>query len=107
MTKASSCILILKISQSNVRDNILDIGFTLSPNPASQMINLELSSAERLTVQIELINQLGQIMTRSQTELFAGQNQHMINVSDYPQGIYFVNVTSGNKIATKKVTVVR
>lgn len=92
---------------TSVRDNVLEVGIALSPNPASDFINLDIVPTESMNVRIEFMNQLGQVVSSKQTQLIAGKNQETINVSNYAEGVYFVNIISGDKVASKKVTVIR
>jgi Secretion system C-terminal sorting domain len=84
----------------------LDVDFQIFPNPASEYANLQLVTQSAADFHVVITNISGQIMKQ---EYFA--NTAVINtnldVSDLASGIYFVQVTSENKVMTKKLVINR
>lgn len=74
---------------------------SIYPNPANNLLNLELGSLKGLNVKIELINTLGQVILERNTSL----NQISIPVSNYSNGMYFVKISDGSSQKTFKVIV--
>jgi hypothetical protein len=72
----------------------------LYPNPATSFIHIELLSAGT-PVGITLVDGLGQIM---ETHPFIQQNT-VINIAQYPAGIYYVHIQEGQKVRVEKLIV--
>jgi hypothetical protein len=69
-----------------VNENQIKGSFSIFPNPASDYINIE---AELIGNEIEIYNQMGLKLTSFKAE-------SMINISDYPSGVY--TIRSGKKV---------
>ena len=69
--------------------------FHIFPNPAAHTLHLQFSNfplgAATLTVQ----NAAGQLLYREQVELSARLQQHSVDVSGWPPGVYFLTVQAG------------
>ena len=78
------------ISQQDTESPVI-----LFPNPAHTTFNAESNSEFTLT----LINQLGQIIYTGNSI----QNKLLINVGNFSQGVYYVQVESDRGIVTKKI----
>ncbi len=75
--------------------------FTLSPNPTNDVFTLKSSTDVDATVRI--VNSLGQVVdTYVNNTLLSGSTY---DVSNYKAGVYFVTITEGNKIATKRLVI--
>lgn len=66
----------------------------LFPNPASQQITLEIPNLER-AAEIRIFNLSGQMIQYARMEAFV--NQHTLNIENLPQGMYMINIQSGNE----------
>ena len=73
--------------------------FTISPNPTNALLNINSSKLINSNVKIEVIDALGKVLVSEDYKEF---NQTSINVSDLSSGIYFVKLSSGENITTKK-----
>ena len=69
---------------------------SLYPNPADNSINLGISSEEQTPVGIVVYNQLGQKMIGQDQLLYKGENKLEINISNLPEGIYFLRLQATN-----------
>ncbi|MBO4489128.1 MAG: fibronectin type III domain-containing protein [Bacteroidales bacterium] len=77
----------------------LERSVNLYPNPATEMVSVEVSDANILITGVEVYNVFGQIV-----ETFHGtslQNRATINVSSLADGMYYVRVTTDNGVVTK------
>lgn len=75
--------------------------FSLTPNPTNDVFTLQSSTDVEATVRI--VNSLGQVVdTYVNNTLLNGSTY---NVSNYNAGVYFVTITEGNKIATKRLVI--
>ena len=81
-------------------ENILmENSFVLYPKPASDYISVISNEAGNLLI----YNSLGQEMTTE--KLFAGKN--IVNVSDFPNGIYFCKIRNEGFSESEKIIIVR
>jgi hypothetical protein len=55
-------------------------------------------------VEIQVVNSLGQILYRTETNV-ERSNNITIDVSNYASGLYFVNIKADGVMATKKLLV--
>jgi hypothetical protein len=69
-------------------DEVNQIQFTMYPNPASDVIKIELLDTE--TYAFQIYNVAGKLI--SQRKLIS--NSFELNVSSIPKGIYFISITS-------------
>ena len=73
------------------------------PNPSNGTLNIALTEKKETT--IEIYNLVGELIYTSgnplNTQLFT------INIDNQPNGIYFVNIKTENKITTKKVLIAK
>jgi len=88
--------------------NLNESSFEVFPNPTSDIASVvyNLESAERITLSI--YNVLGELVESSDFGIIgAGVQRYDVDLSSEPSGIYFVNLTAGDKIFTKKVTLTK
>jgi hypothetical protein len=74
------------------------------PNPASESISIEYNLENSSQAKIELVNLFGQIVFEKD---WLQGNQIIINVTEFPAGIYNAVLTSGEKECAKKIVVLR
>ena len=79
--------------------DIEDYNMDIYPNPARDIVHI--SSPQQLMISVELYNSVGAIVG---TEIINGQ-EHLLDSSNFPQGIYFLTVVleNGGKIVQKLV----
>ena len=64
----------------------------ISPNPSSGLFNITGIQSREFTITI--VNTFGQMIKK--------QNSALIDLSDYPKGLYFINIEDANGISTLK-----
>ena len=69
---------------------------SLYPNPTSDFINYDLNSTGAKDVKISITNLLGQEMISSEIKLVKGLNNLSFDVSEFAQGVYFINITDAD-----------
>jgi len=69
------------------------------PNPANDIINISLSNNQEKIQKIQISNVLGQVVFNSI------DNEKSINVSNFNKGLYYVTVTTSDKVISKKITI--
>jgi subtilisin-like proprotein convertase family protein len=75
------------------------------PNPFTSAINLSIYLPSQQTVQMELVNSLGQTVQPVQAQQHAGGTQTLtfIPETNLPPGIYLLRITAGNHSWTKQI----
>ena len=84
-------------NNNSALSNLAEISWTAYPNPAKDIVNIELSVAEAAV--IEVFNLHGQQLQQIQTQ----DRITTLNVSEYPSGTYMVRVTIGDQVTTKQI----
>lgn len=75
---------------------------SMYPNPTSNTIFFELSQVQAATVDLELVNSLGQRLQQLTADT---ANRVSMDVSGYASGIYFVTIKAGGLTQTKKLVI--
>ena len=75
------------------------------PNPARAQATVAVPGlAGTAAVRVELLNALGQVVLRQQAALPASGTQLVLPTAGLPTGIYFVRLTAGELLVTKRLT---
>lgn len=92
----------------SVRNFANKMNARLSPNPATDLCQLELQLTQAATLKMDLTNVFGQIVWEKQTVLLnAGAQQLKISLKGLPAGVYQLQVRSSKGAATALRLVVR
>lgn len=87
-------------------DAINSSSIVLSENPITENSVIELDLKESSIVQLEVYNMLGQkISTLENNYLESGIHTYPLPSNSLNQGVYFIHLKSGKKVATKKFIV--
>ena len=89
-TDVHTCIGITEIAQSGIR---------LWPNPATDMLNVELSATVQLPLRLTLIDLTGRVLLSQEIS----QPHSVISLSSLPRGAYFCRLASKEINVTAKV----
>lgn len=73
------------------------------PNPTQGNVTFLLRSQVNNSGSYQVINSLGQVVSENDINVVPGANQFNIDLSSAPNGMYFVKITSGNFVSTKKI----
>tara|TARA_B110000211_G_scaffold230590_1_gene290377 strand:- start:207 stop:2135 length:1929 start_codon:yes stop_codon:yes gene_type:complete len=79
--------------------------FSVYPNPATHFTTLKISSDKTQIIKISVVDLLGKEITKKEKVIFSGINTETIDVSEYQNGIYFVNLQIGAQVTTKKLVI--
>jgi len=95
---------------SSTEDLFEEKGFSLFPNPASDVMQLNYSIDQSSDVQISMIDANGRsIMISSETGVSAGAKSLSIDLQQHNlvSGVYVLNIKMNNENINRKVTVIR
>ncbi|MFP4369258.1 MAG: choice-of-anchor D domain-containing protein [Candidatus Kapaibacterium sp.] len=83
-------------------------GLKAMPNPASNHLTLDYRIIEKGRVRIYLANALGeQVKTIVETENNAGEHSKSVNVSDLPNGMYFIIYETQTMFKSVKISILK
>ncbi len=80
-----------KVGSLNVKNS-----YQLAGNPVRDEIKLSAMVSRKENLDIQVINQAGQVLATRQVSLFAGNNTVVIPVQKLAPGLYFVKLSTGN-----------
>lgn len=90
-------------SVTGIQENNAVINSTLiTPNPAQNKFNLEISSAKNQDITISIIGLDGKIYSNENKILSSGTNNFEYNASNFSKGIYFLKINAIGELRTEK-----
>ena len=100
--------LYVTIGNCQVHSNLLiyeknDYDLEIYPNPAENEFELIFLLSSRQDIEISIINNLGQEISKNKIDDFIGQYKEKVNVSSLSKGVYFVQLKTNNEIYNKKL----
>lgn len=78
--------------------------FSVYPNPANQSIQLKLAPISN-TGKLTVCNLLGNVVLEKELGVSTTQSDENINSSQWPAGLYLIQLKSGDKLTTHKILV--
>lgn len=75
------------------------------PNPANDVLNIEVNASQSSLMEISVYNIMGQKVMEENAQILMGINQHNLNISNLTNGIYFVTVKANGFENTMKFVV--
>jgi len=84
--------------------SLLDLNFTISPNPANTEVSFDLSCNENIQGDLSIYNVNGRKMTSVPLN---AKNKTWLDVSLFDAGVYFAEIFSGNRFVSRKFVVIR
>ncbi len=79
----------------------------ISPNPATDMLNIRYQINKDADVQVLLVDMTGRIAQQNSQNVAAGANQFQVDLSSLPSGLYSVQLISNDQVYSEKVVVRR
>ena len=75
------------------------------PNPASTILNIQVSNTETNSIKIKLFSVLGSEVTNLEIHETDNKGNFSLNVSQIQDGIYLLTIQSGKEKVTKRVKI--
>ena len=83
-------------------DNIIEPQWSISPNPVSSNLRIELPDEWKNKIKtIQLTDITGRVLLQKQENTEGS----LLSVQDVPNGLYFLKISMGNQVLTKKVII--
>lgn len=79
--------------------------FIVYPNPADELINISVNNNVQGNTILKLFSVKGNIIYKKNIMNNSGKFSNIIDVSDYPKGIYILNITGSNFSENKKIII--
>ena len=100
----SDTFSILVQEPSNIEE-IIEPLTRIYPNPANNILNIEISNSEKKVLEIEILTVTGAIIYRKEYNNMSAHYTEQIDLSQYKKGVYLIKVKQHNAIYTGKVIV--
>ncbi len=90
-------------------NNVLAVdNLRVEPNPVSQnYVVVSLDSADAFDAEISIVSTTGQTLQVTNQHFHVGHSDIELSIENIPNGMYLLNITSGDKLITKKIIVAK
>jgi hypothetical protein len=75
------------------------------PNPTRGLFNISFVSDDVVTLELLVLDAYGKVIMTENKEMFVGEYTKQVDLSEYPRGIYMVQIKTNNSFITKRVVV--
>ena len=114
-TYGSSCACLSEIrfetsglTTDVVEVNNLQLSLTLAPNPASELVTLQIEDVENsFDAEISVLDQTGRLISKLERNISKGSSQVELSTVDLQSGNYIVKIQSAEGIATRKLIIIQ
>jgi Tol biopolymer transport system component len=97
--------LLTNCSLVDIAESIEDTGFSIYPNPANNRVMVTLPAADTQSQMLRIIDALGKVVFEKQVNINTKQLE--VDVTDFANGIYFVNFPTGNLYQNSKLIIAK
>lgn len=87
-----------------VEENAIN-NVVLYPNPATETLNVSFASTTTETLEIRMVNTMGQVVYAAQAQTVSGTYASQINVASFAKGVYSLEIVSADRVQVSKVSV--
>ena len=85
-------------------DNLSD-NLNIYPNPTRGIFNISFISDELDNFEISVVDAFGKLISKEEKQAFVGEYTKQLDLSQYPRGIYMVQIRTNNSFVSKRVVV--
>ena len=97
-------VVISEMGPSIAEDRLLRFDeISIFPNPTPAAINLRINNSRAGRYTLDLFNAMGQKLQSQNVNLVQGIQTHRIDLTDQPQGVYFLQISDGQQILSKRI----
>ena len=80
-----------------IAENSIFENLNVFPNPANDILNINLQSEQELNTSIKIYNSLGVLVKKGAADFNSRNFNYSIDVANLNSGLYFIEITSENK----------
>ncbi|MDG2440598.1 MAG: T9SS type A sorting domain-containing protein, partial [Crocinitomicaceae bacterium] len=93
------------VELSGIEENTFVNGLEVYPNPANGVAHVDINLTQATSVAVNVYNALGQIVyTNAEGQMTAGNHTFDVDFTNLESGIYLVDVITGSKKITTRVS---
>jgi len=96
------CSSVTKVNEETIKEQLL-----IYPNPSSGLYTINLESSVNDDAVINVFNLLGEKITNQKVKTKFGVNKYQLDLTNAPDGIYFVTLNSNTRVSQKKFVVLK
>lgn len=74
--------------------------FSIYPNPTTGLFYLVPGDVSNINMDVCILDLTGKTL---KSDILSGNSRYLINISEFPEGIYFIRLTDGKRIVTNRV----
>ena len=89
-------------SHSSINQIQID-NLNIYPNPSRNIFNIEFSSSFTQSLQVRIINSIGEVIFIDNLERYIGKYTKQIDLTNNAKGIYFLEIKTNNGMINKKL----
>ena len=78
-------------------------GLDVYPNPSRDIFNISFSTKTSQTVNVQVVNLLGEVVYTEELVDFEGYHQTLVDMNGKPKGVYFLEITTLKGSVNKKI----
>ncbi len=78
-------------------------GLDVYPNPSRDIFNISFSTKTSQTVNVQVVNLLGEVVYTEELVDFEGYHQTLVDMNGKPKGVYFLEITTLNGSINQKI----
>jgi hypothetical protein len=90
-------VFLCKFDMTLLANEPIITNFEVSPNPASDQIQIKIFSKKEQQIPVEIFDVTGKKVLQEKMSLLQGENDKVLSVSNLSSGIYFLRVLGGSK----------
>ncbi|MCB0761774.1 MAG: T9SS type A sorting domain-containing protein [Flavobacteriales bacterium] len=97
------------VYEAGIEDNVEELAqqtfISVYPNPATDVLFVNIRSQQGEKVSIQLVDLTGKVVIDQRTKASAADSKHRIDLGDCSPGMYLLQVKAGDKLMSEKVTI--
>ena len=91
------------LSLTGIKENNIFQEFSVYPNPAENILNINFNLQQSQSFNIKLISVTGKVVYNEEVGNHVGYFKNTIDLQDYTRGIYFLQLISDQGILNRKI----
>ena len=87
----------------NARMAAPDFDVKFYPNPAQELLNIDITSDMEQDIKLQMFDVTGRIVSENELQVIVGNNSNLIDVAGMMRGVYFIEIIMNEKKLTQKI----